>query len=363
MTGQSSETAQKEFLLRLSRLAKTVVDKLGRPAVLMEVCGTHTTVIARSGVKSLLSQFVDLRSGPGCPVCVTDQTDVDRIIALSRRPDVVIAIFGDMMRVPGTLSSLERERAKGAHVEIFYSPMDALAYTQNNPEKQVVFLGVGFETTTPAIAVTILEARKKGIENYSVFVTHKLVPPAMRALLDDKSLRVDGFILPGHVSAILGRKAFDFIAVDYGLPAVVAGFESSDVLGAIYLLLRQVNRSEARTINGYTRLVREEGNPRAREIVNECFMESDALWRGFGMIPASGLLLREAYQDYDAMNRFPVSIPESRPPDGCSCGDILKGRLKPSQCPLFGNLCTPFDPVGPCMVSSEGACAACYQYE
>jgi hydrogenase expression/formation protein HypD len=363
MSREGMEARQRIFLDGLKELATTVAEKLGRPAVLMEVCGTHTTAIARSGVKSLLSPLVDLRSGPGCPVCVTDQSDVDRMVALSQWPEVVIATFGDMLKVPGTVSSLELERAKGAAVEIFYSPMDALNYAGNNPGKQVVFLGIGFETTTPAIAVTILEAKKRHVDNYSVFVSHKIVPPAMRALLDDPSLRVDGFILPGHVSAILGRKAFDFIADEYCLPSVIAGFETSDVLGAIYLLLQQISRSESVTMNGYRRLVTEEGNDKAREIVQECFRIDDALWRGFGMIPASGLALREDYRTYDALHRFAVTPPESKTPDGCSCGDILKGRLEPSECPLFGSACTPFDPVGPCMVSSEGACAVCYQYD
>jgi hydrogenase expression/formation protein HypD len=356
-------TDHKQILEKLKTLAEKVTEKLGRPAVLMEVCGTHTTVIARSGIKSLFSGSLDLRSGPGCPVCVTDQTDIDRVIALSQYPNIVIATFGDMLKVPGTFSSLERERAKGAIVEVFYSPMDALTYAESHPSKKIVFLGVGFETTTPIIAATIVKARARGLKNYSVFSVHKVVPPAMRALLDDGTLRIDGFILPGHVSAIIGRKGFDFMASQYRMPSVIAGFEPTDVLGAICLLLDQILRDKVETTNGYSRLVTEAGNLKARDIVWEAFESAHALWRGFGLIPESGLVLRESYGDYDAMLKFPVNVPESRPPEGCSCGDILKGKLKPSECPLFGSPCSPFDPVGPCMVSSEGACAACYQYE
>jgi hydrogenase expression/formation protein HypD len=363
MENKIKEIEQSGIVDKLTGLAEKVVGKLGRPPVLMEVCGTHTTAIARAGIKTLLGEYVDLRSGPGCPVCVTDQSDIDKIIALSRLPNVIIATFGDMIRVPGTTSTLERERARGARVEVLYSPMDALDLADSYPSKQVVFLGVGFETTTPAIAVTLVEARKRGINNYSVLAMHKVVPPAMRTLLDDQSLGIDGFLLPGHVSAIVGRKAFDFIAAEYGLPSVIAGFEAADVLAGIYLLLYQIMHSRKQTLNGYTRLVTEEGNSRAGEIVKECFEPADVLWRGFGLIPASGLRLNEACANYDAMNRFTVDVPESGLPEGCSCGEILKGKLKPAECPLFGFRCTPFDPVGPCMVSSEGACAASYQYE
>jgi hydrogenase expression/formation protein HypD len=363
MENEIKQMEQSSIIDKLTGLAEKVAGKLGRPPVLMEVCGTHTTAIARAGIKTLLGEYVDLRSGPGCPVCVTDQSDIDRIIALSRLPEVIIATFGDMIRVPGTSSTLERERARGARVEVLYSPMDALDLADSYPSRQVVFLGVGFETTTPAIAVTLVEARKRGIGNYSVFAMHKVVPPAMRSLLDDHSLRIDGFLLPGHVSAIVGRKAFDFIALEYGLPAVIAGFEPADILGAIYLLLYQIVHSRKETLNGYKRLVTEEGNLRAGDVVKECFEPADALWRGFGMIPASGLKFNAACANYDAMNRFTVEVAESGPADGCGCGEILKGKLKPAECPLFGFRCTPFDPVGPCMVSSEGACAASYQYE
>ena len=348
---------------RLVELAVKAAQILGRPPVLMEVCGTHTTAIARTGIKTLLGDHVDLRSGPGCPVCVTDQSDIDRIIALSRLPGVIIATFGDMIRVPGTSSTLERERAGGAKVEVLYSPMDALDLAAGHPSEQVIFLGVGFETTTPAIAVSLMEAMKRGITNYSIFAMHKVVPPAMRTLLDDDSLKIDGFLLPGHVSAILGRKAFDFIALDYGLPSVIAGFEPADIVGGIYLLLQQIVHTRKLTLNGYTRLVTEEGNLKAREVVDKCFEPADVPWRGFGMIPGSGLKLNRACADYDAMNRFSVSVPEPGVPDGCSCGEILKGKLKPAECPLFGFRCSPFDPVGPCMVSSEGACSAAYQFE
>jgi hydrogenase expression/formation protein HypD len=329
----------------------------------MEVCGTHTMNIARSGLKSILADYVELRSGPGCPVCVTDQTDIDKIIALAGTPEVVLATFGDMIRVPGTNSSLEQERARNALVNVFYSPEEAVDFAAGHPKKEVVFLGVGFETTAPAIALSIAAAKNKGLKNYSVFSVHKLVPPVMKVLLNDHELRIDGFILPGHVSAITGRKAFDFIASEYNIPAVITGFETVDIIESVYLLLKQILDGKAQTINGYTRLVREEGNIKARELTAEFFEPSDVLWRGFGMVSQSGLALRKDYSLYNAVERFPVEASESSLPRGCSCGDILRGKKTPSECPLFTRLCTPFYPVGPCMVSSEGACAACYQYE
>ena len=347
----------------LTALAREAARKLGRPVSIMEVCGTHTAAIARSGIKSILAGSVDMRSGPGCPVCVTDQIDIDRIIALSQVPGVVIATFGDMVRVPGSSSSLEKERARGAAVEMFYSPMDALSYAEDHRDREVIFAGVGFETTTPVIAATAMEAKNRGLSNFSIYPAHKIVPPAMRTLLDDPLLGVDGFLLPGHVSTILGRKAFDFIATDYGLPSVIAGFETADIIGCLSLLLHMIVRGEAKTLNGYPRLVKEEGNPRARTVADGCLEVADARWRGFGLIPQSGLVFRREYGDLDALKRFPVDVPEPAPYSGCGCGDVLKGKMKPGECPLFGTACTPFEPVGPCMVSSEGACAAWYQYD
>lgn len=353
----------KRMVQKVVLLAQEATRRLGRQPVLMEVCGTHTMAIARSGLKSLLAGYLELRSGPGCPVCVTDQEDIDRMIALAQVPGTVIATFGDMMRAPGTNSSLERERARGTRVEVFYSPVEAIAFAAANPGKEVIFLGVGFETTIPAVALSLVAANKQGLKNYSVFSVHKLVPPVMRALLNDPELRFDGFILPGHVSAITGRRAFDFIASEYGIPAVVAGFEPVDIIGAVYLLMKQLLDSRAETANGYRRLVPEDGNRKARELIMEYFRPAEASWRGFGMVAESGLAFRAEHGFYDAAARFPVTVPVSSSPAGCACGDVLKGKISPSRCRLFAGECTPVSPVGPCMVSSEGVCAACYQYE
>ena len=352
----------KRFLKRLLQLSGQINDRIGRKIMFMEVCGTHTTVISKSGLRGILAGHMELRSGPGCPVCVTDQADIDTIIALSRLPDTIVATFGDMIRVPGAHSSLEQERARGARVETFYSPREAVTYAAGHPDKEVIFLGVGFETTIPAIALSLLEARAAGIKNYSIFSVHKVVPPAMKALLNDPEQKIDGFILPGHVCTITGRKAFDFISSDYRFPAVIGGFEEVDVMGAIYLLLRQILDGRVETMNGYRRLVHEDGNIKAQEIMGKCFDPADVSWRGFGSIPGSGLRLKAEYATHDARVRFPIEVPPSSPPEGCSCGEVLRGKLRPDDCPLFSSVCTPVDPVGPCMVSTEGACAAYYQY-
>lgn len=353
----------RQILQKLTPLAQKATRRLGRPPVLMEVCGTHTMAISRSGLKNLLDGCLEMKSGPGCPVCVTDQKDIDKVILLARQPDVVVATFGDMVRVPGTNSSLERERANDACVKVFYSPAQAVAFAARHPQKEVVFLGVGFETTSPAIALSINAAKSQGLKNYSVFSVHKLIPPVLKVLLGDPELRLDGLILPGHVCTITGRKAFDFIAAEFNTAAVIAGFELVDIVEAIYLLLKQILNGQPETVNGYTRLVREEGNMKAENIISEYFEPVDAPWRGFGMVPQSGLGLRKAYSFYDAALRFPVEAPESLSPEGCACGEVLKGKITAQECPLFAKVCTPLQPVGPCMVSSEGACAAYYHYE
>lgn len=351
------------LLEKVGDLAERVADKLGRKAVFMEVCGTHTVAISKAGLRSLLGEYLDLRSGPGCPVCVTDYQDIDHMVAFARQPGVTLGTFGDMVRVPGSLTSLEREKANGADVRIFYSPSDAVDWAEAHPEKQLVFLGVGFETTAPVIALSVNMAQARGIKNFSIFSAHKVVPPAMRALIADPELALDGFILPGHVCAIVGRRIFDFIAGEHGLPAVVCGFETLDILDTLHHLLFQVLHGEARVENSYTRVVREDGNLRAQEILNRTFTIRDTSWRGFGVIPASGMFLRDELAAFDAARRFTVEVPPPRIPKGCICGQIMKGLLTPRDCRLFGKACTPTHPVGPCMVSSEGACAAYYQYE
>jgi hydrogenase expression/formation protein HypD len=358
----SNIQTDKDFAQKLIKYSRALAKKSNRRISLMEVCGTHTTAISKSGLRGLLSEFVELRSGPGCPVCVTNQIDIDRMIALSNIPEIVVATFGDMMRVPGTNSSLEIEHAKGASVKVFYSPMEAVDFAKSHPDKEIVFLGVGFETTTPVIASSISHAGTLGIRNYSVFSAHKIVPPVMRALINDPELHVDGFILPGHVATIIGRKVFDFISSEYHIPAVIAGFEPSDVMEAVYILLKQVSENKAETTNNYTRLVHEDGNLKAKQIMDTFFEPADVSWRGFGVVPNSGLRIKGVFSNYDASKKFKINIPQSVPPKGCSCGDVLKGRIKPDECVLFGSACNPSYPIGPCMVSSEGACAAYYNY-
>lgn len=353
----------KKLLARVSERAARLAGRLGRRPVFMEVCGTHTMAISRSGLRSLLKETMELRSGPGCPVCVTAAEDLDKAITLAQLPGVTVATFGDMVRVPGSTSSLDQERARGAQVQVVYSPAEAVELATANQEGEVIFIGVGFETTAPLVALCLVEAQRRRLRNFSVLSLHKLVPPALKALLADPQLGIDGLILPGHVSAIIGRKAYDFIAREYGIPAVVSGFESLDILGAIYFLLDMLEKGEPAVVNGYTRVVKEKGNRHARAVMEKCFEVTAASWRGLGEIPASGLRLQDDYVTYDAAARFSVPQKPARPRLGCRCGEILKGKLTPPECPLFAQGCTPARPAGPCMVSSEGACAAYYQYE
>jgi hydrogenase expression/formation protein HypD len=338
-----------------------------RPVRLMEFCGGHTHAIFNFGLRELLAPNVELRSGPGCPVCVTATVDLNDAIALAEVPDVVLTTFGDMVRVPGSQGTLQDARARGADVRIVYSPLDALEIARQHPGKQVIFLGVGFETTAPAIAATVLQADTEGLANFSVLSLHKLTPPAMRAILDAGEVALDGIIGPGHVSAVIGSGAWAFLPRDYAMPCAVAGFEPLDILGAVAALVRAVTESNTETtpvINTYSRSVRPEGNPTAQRIMEQVFEVKSAAWRGFGMIPASGLALRPAFASYDAAVRFgpKLDVPPAKEPPGCRCGEVLRGVIAPTTCALFGQVCTPRSPVGPCMVSAEGACAAYYKY-
>ena len=328
----------------------------------MEVCGTHTMAIFRGGLPSLLPANVRLLSGPGCPVCVTPMGYVDAAVALARRPDVTVATFGDMVRVPGSQTSLERERAAGADVRVVYSPTDALRLAEEQRDRKVVFLGVGFETTAPATAVTVGEAQRREVGNFFMLSAHKLVPPALRALLADETAALDGLILPGHVSVVLGTRPYEFIAQDFGRPGVVTGFEPTDVLQAIGMLLEQIVRNEPQIENQYARVVRPEGNPAALERVREFLEPCDTEWRGLGQLPESGLRLRAEFRRHDAEAALGVEIPEGKEPAGCRCGDVLRGMIEPEACGLFAKRCTPMTPVGACMVSSEGSCAAHFKY-
>ena len=332
---------------------------------IMEVCGTHTMAIAEAGIRSLLPRQVRLLSGPGCPVCVTPPEDIDAVLELAMEKDVILASYGDMLRVPGSRrgDSLLRRRALGADVRIVYSPMDALDIAKREPDKQVVFLGIGFETTAPGTAAAVLSAKDRGLGNFTVLSMLKSVEPALRALMELPDFAVDGFLCPGHVATIIGERGFRFLADEYRMPGVIGGFEPAEILLAVYLLLKQISDGEAKIQNAYPRAVRPEGNPIARRILNDCFEPDTAGWRGLGEIPASGFALREEFRDFDAKRRFQIRPAEAAPATGCRCGDVITGKLRPGQCPLFGKACTPEDPVGPCMVSSEGACAAAFKYQ
>lgn len=331
---------------------------------LMEVCGTHTMAIAKSGLKQLLPENVHLISGPGCPVCVTPASVMDEVLKLSENKDVIIASYGDMIRVPGSVpgDNLIRRRAQGARVEVVYSPMDALQLARENPDKQVVFLGVGFETTAPGTAATICTAAEEGIKNFSVLSMLKRVEPALRALMADEEFNVQGFLCPGHVGTIIGEQGFAFLPREYRMPAVISGFEPEDILASVYRLLKQIENNNPLLENTYGRAVSKEGNLLAMQMIQRCFESCNDSWRGLGMIPESGLKIRSEFKDYDAKLRFGISFPETEGKTACRCGDVIRGKLAPSGCPLFGKACVPEDPVGPCMVSSEGACAAAYKY-
>ncbi len=331
-------------------------------ATLMEVCGTHTVAIARNGLRGLMPEGTRLASGPGCPVCVTSNKDIDTVIALSRVPGVTIATFGDMTRVPGSTSSLLKEQAEGRSVSIVYSPLDALKLAQENPDQQVVFVGVGFETTTPLVAMAVKRAKALGLKNFSVFVAHKNMPGALETIVSDPKLQIDALILPGHVSTIIGMEPYRFLAEKYGIPGVITGFEAVDVLQGIAMLMRQLHEGRAEIEIAYTRGVAPEGNPVAIAAINEVFRTVDATWRGLGVIPGSGYAIRPEYAAFDAFQRFEPEVEPTQEPKGCRCGDVLRGMMAPNECPLFRKVCTPENPVGPCMVSSEGSCAAYFRY-
>lgn len=328
----------------------------------MEVCGTHTMAIARSGIKKVLPKEIELISGPGCPVCVTSQEDIDRAIIIAELDGVIMTTFGDMMRVPGTTGSLEEARTDGADVRIVYSCLDALEIAEDNPEKKVVFMGVGFETTSPTVASAVIEAKKRGINNFYVIANFKLVFPALDIIAGSSKVKVDGFICPGHVSVITGSLPYRRIAEDFGKPCVIMGFEDADIIKGIKSLVEQINSGQSRVEIEYKRAVNEKGNVKANRVLNEVFEPGDADWRGIGRIRKSGLKFRKEYASFDAGKKFRVKVPKSRTPEGCVCGEVLQGIKSPSDCKLFGKKCTPMKPVGPCMVSSEGTCAAYYKY-
>ena len=333
------------------------------PVRLMEFCGGHTAAVFKYGLRQLLPGTVEMVSGPGCPVCVTDQSDLDRVLVLARIPDVILATFGDMMKVPGSLGSLQTAAADGADVRVVYSTLEALALARRNPDRPVIFIGVGFETTAPTVAAAISRAEKEGLANFYVLSLHKTCPPVIDALLSRGELNLHGLICPGHVSTVTGANAWAPLAKRHAMPCVVSGFEPADILQSVLMLVNQVESGRVAVENAYTRGCTREGNANARKIIDTFFETGPAVWRGLGPVPASGLKIRNEYAAFDARRAFDASPPApTSAPAGCLCGDILRGVKIPPDCPLFKTVCTPSTPAGPCMVSSEGACGTYYAY-
>jgi hydrogenase expression/formation protein HypD len=344
------------------RLVASIHGAFRKPIRLMEFCGGHTVSIARHGIRQLLPDAIEMLSGPGCPVCVTANADLDKAIALAEMPGVTVATFGDMVRVPASRSSLQQVKAEGGDVRVVYSTLDALEIARGDRSRNVVFVGIGFETTAPTVAASVLQAEQQGIDNYYVLSLHKTCPPVMEALLRSGEVRLDGIVCPGHVSAVIGSQPYEFIPRDYGIGCVVSGFEPLDILQCIGMLAAQIEAGQPRVEIAYRRGVSPEGNTRARELLDRVFEPCDANWRGMGVVPLSGLRLREEYRRFDAGAAFEFRAGDPVEPDGCICGDILRGVSAPSDCPLFRGPCSPENPVGPCMVSSEGTCSAYYLY-
>jgi len=357
---QSSKVFRDPDLVR--KLTERIAGLSRTPLKIMEFCGTHTHAICRYGLRELLPRTIEMFSGPGCPVCVTDQADIDYAIALARVPQAIITTFGDLLKVPGSRGSLQAAAARGATVEVVYSPLNAVDFAERNPERSVIFLGVGFETTAPMVAASVLEAIRRNLSNYYVYSMHKLTPPAMRAILDAKELSLGGILCPGHVSTVTGWRVWDFLADTYAIPAAVAGFEPADVLWAVAEIVAQHESCRAEVVNTYPRSATALGNVTAQEVMKQVFETGAATWRGLGAIPESGLTLRTDYHSFDAKEVFHIDPGETIVQEGCHCGEIIRGVMKPAECPLFGQTCNPAQPVGPCMVSAEGTCAAYYQY-
>ena len=344
------------------KLVQRIRGRSNKPVRFMEFCGSHTHAIFKNGIRQLLPPTVELLSGPGCPVCVTSNADLDMAITMSSVPNVILATFGDMLKVPGSQATLQEAKARGADVRIVYSTLDALEFARANPERPVVFLGVGFETTAPTVAASIVQAEEQGLDNYYVLSLHKLTPPVAVALLRSGEVRLDGVIAPGHVSAILGWQVWDFLPKEFGIACVVAGFEPLDILLGVERLVRQIEAGLPSVESAYMRGVKPQGNPAALKLMYRVFEPGPASWRGVGTVPESGLLIRDEYRRFDAAKVFNVVLPETKENPACLCGEVLRGVKIPTECSLFGAGCTPERPVGPCMVSSEGSCSAYYLY-
>lgn len=352
------EYRDKELVLKLIEQIKKASTK---KITLMEVCGGHTMSIQKFGIPSLLPKNIKLVSGPGCPVCVSSRKYIDQSVAYARLDDVILTTYGDLIRIPGSTTSLDEEKAKGADVRIVYSVLDALKIAEANPDKKVVFLGIGFETTAPSSAVGILNAHKAGIKNFFLYSSHKIMPPAMAALIDE-GVKIDGYIAPGHVSTITGSGIYKDIADLYKLGCVISGFEPVDLLKSILMLVKQLENQDPKVEIEYSRVVKPEGNIKAQQMLDEVFELQDEWWRGLGVLPLSGMKIRDKYREYDAVEMIPVEVEKTKEDRGCICGEVLKGVKNPRDCKLFAKACTPSDPVGACMVSNEGACNAYYRF-
>lgn len=358
----ANQKLSKRIISKIAKTYKIIYTKLKRKPKIMEVCGTHTMAVAKSGIRDLIGDYVDLISGPGCPVCVTSCGDIDRILSFSQFKDVIITTFGDMIKVKGSKGyDLSDLRIKGVDVRVVYSPLDALNIAIDNPLKNVIFIGVGFETTAPAIASTVKMAKEKKINNFYIAPLFKLVPPALRYLLDSKICEIDGFILPGHVSVIIGKNAYKFLN-DYKIPSVISGFEPIDILVTISNIMDKMIKFDNDIGVEYFRAVGDDGNKKAISIMSEVFNVCDAYWRAVGIIEKSGYIFSDEYRRFDAFDRYSISYVDSKEPQGCFCGKILLGIAKPTDCPLFAKKCTPDNAIGPCMVSYEGACSSWYKY-
>lgn len=347
---------------KVEELSKLIHNISKKDLCIMEVCGSHTMAIHRFGIHSLLPSNIKLISGPGCPVCVTAIDYIDKAVALSRIPGTIITTFGDLIKVPGSSSTLEKEKAKGADIRMVYSILESIDIAVSYPDRKVVFLAIGFETTTPPSAAGIIKAKELGLKNFSVLSAHKIMPPPMQAIIDE-GIKVDAFLAPGHVSVITGTEMYKFIPEKFGKGVVVSGFEPVDVLQSVYMLVRQQNENKPKVEIQYKRVVKEEGNPKARAITEEVFDPTSANWRGLGEIPGSAMKIKDTYASFDAEKVFTINTELPKDPKGCICGSVLRGQSKPSDCRLFGKICTPENPTGACMVSSEGACNVFYRYK
>lgn len=357
----SNPELSRKLLAKVIDISNQYIDKYGKPPALMEVCGSHTMALARTGIKKALNDYVNLVSGPGCPVCVTDQKSIDAMIALSEDENRIICSFGDMIRVPGTKQSLMESKTAGKDVRVVYGPTDAVEIAEKNPDKEVVFLGIGFETTIPVLCVALKLAEEKGIKNFSMWLNTKLLEPILRELLDTKKVNIDGFLLPGHVSIVLGKNNYQFLIDEYNVPGVITGFDSVEMLSGIYKIIEMLLSKDISIINDHQKIVTDEGNLIAKRLMNTYLEPCEEAWRGLGLIKDSGLDLRKEYSYLDAKKKFEVNIEEPKKTK-CRCGDIICGIITPNECPLFAKGCKPTNPIGPCMVSTEGTCAAYYQY-